>query len=168
MSDESRRSFLKKAGIATGLSALSGAVWGEVLAQKIAVEHDAALIKRAAVAVDKAARAGKPTTLAAAYRRLKGRNAQVLDVLESIDARLSANRALEKFDQALIDKSIQEGIVHYVDPRVQPGGGGQVASKGSRLYQVPDSAARLMFDQGGTPLKELLTKRGVQIAGYNK
>ena len=151
-------------GIGTA-AAVPAIFLAQVLEVKAAVRRDGDMIEKAAARVDANARRGgkgSAVSLRVQYQKLGGRNKDVLQVLGGVDSRLAKEKLFNRrYDRRLVEKAVQDSIIDYVGPK-----GGAAAGK-SNLYNVRDSAARVMFDRGGSRLKNHLDKAGVKISGYN-
>ena len=163
--NESRRDFLKKTGLGIGTAAaLPASFLAQVLEVKAAVQMDGNLINKAAGMVEANARKGvrgNALSLMDQYRELGGSSKDVVAVLKLVDGRLAKIKAFERYNKGAIDRAVQDSIIDYVGPK-----GGAAADKSS-LYDVRGSAAREMFDRGGSRLKSHLTRAGVQVPGFN-
>ena len=163
--NESRRDFLKKTGLGIGAAAaVPVGFLAQVLEVKAAIQQDGALIDRAAAQVEASARKGargNALSLMDQYRSLGGSSRDVISVLQRVDGKLARIKAFERYNKGAIDRAVSEAIVEHVGPQ------GAGASDKANLYDVRGSAAREMFDRGGSPLKSHLTRVGVRVPGYN-
>ena len=163
--NESRRDFLKKTGLGIGTAAALPATFlAQVLEVKAAIQMDGKIIDKSAALVEANARKGAKGSallLKDQYRELGGSSKDVLEVLKLVDARLAKIKAFQRYNRGAIDRAVQDSIIDYVGPR-----GGAAADKSS-LYDVKGSAAREMFDRGGSRLKSHLSRAGVQVPGFN-
>jgi hypothetical protein len=155
---DSRREFLKKAAL---IGAAVSVNLNSILQARAQGAGEKALIDRAANAVAaNAARGlrGTSISVAAQYRTIGGRNAEVIRAMELVDGTLARQQVFTNpFDPVVIDRGIANGIAEFARGNI-----GMVAGKDSQA-QLPDSAARAMFERGGQPLATVLQQQNIQI-----